>query len=234
MAQLKDEVFKIHQQVASFEAAGGQGNDFTDIDNSYNSGDYGHQLAQVLGRLDKLEHHVSSDQMEICGKTRGSHGKVVTWVEDDQIPSMGLFVDLFSVLAIMRPKHHSGKDRADEDYSSSHPDATNMENDLMAFMDHTLPSLLFGKQGNDLVGSDEGFGACPKYESWVNGKSAYNMHLNRNLKKCLKGVESILGGPGNDVARQLKNNVVFQWNCLVNFIEAFYKDLTDVTNFSTD
>jgi hypothetical protein len=232
MAGLKEDVYQLRKEVTSIQPPG---NDFMDLDDgAYDPRDYGRQLEQVIGRVDQLERHVSNDQLEICGKTYGSHGEVATWVAEEKVPSVGLFVDLFSVLAMMKPKHHSGKERADENYSSSRTDTTNMENDLMASMDHALPSLLFGKQGNDLVGSDEGFGACPKYENWVNGKSSYKAHLNRDLKKCLKGVEGIIRGPGSNVARQLKDNVLFQWNCLVDFMEDFYKDLTDVANFSAD
>jgi hypothetical protein len=64
-------------------------------------------------------------------------------------------------------------------------------------------------------------------------KASCKAHLNRDLN-CLKGVKGILRGPGSDIARLLKDNVLFQWNCLEDFMEDFYKDLTDVPNFSTD
>jgi hypothetical protein len=52
MAQLKEEVYMLCQEVTSVQA---QCNDFMDVEDAYDPRDYRHQLEQVIGHVDKLE-----------------------------------------------------------------------------------------------------------------------------------------------------------------------------------
>jgi hypothetical protein len=68
-------------------------------------------------------------------------------VLDEKAQSSGMFWDLFSALVSMRPKGLSGKERADEQYSSERIKTTIFENNLLATMSHTRPACLYAKGG---------------------------------------------------------------------------------------
>jgi hypothetical protein len=108
---------------------------------------------------------------------------------------------------------------------------------MLAAMAHTRPSLLFGKKGNDLVGSDEGFLGCPEYKIWMQGISSYKVQLTRLVTSCLKGLKGNLKTSNSSstlVALQMLSKVASQWNSLVQFIEDFYGKLTQVARFPPD
>jgi hypothetical protein len=194
------------------------------------------QLDHLLERVAEVERRVAKDSFEVGSDTFGSLPEVIHWVSQNEINSCGQFWDLFSILVIMKPKQFSGKDRADEVYSSTRIKTTNLENDLLASMAHTRPSLLFGKKGNDLVGSDEGFLGCPEYKKWMQGISSYKVQLTRLVISCLKGLKGNLKTSNSNtlVAEQMLMRVQSQWNSLVQFIEDFYGKLTQVANFPPD
>jgi hypothetical protein len=91
--------------------------------------------------------------------------KVADWLVAQQVPSGGVFWDLFSVLVSMKPKS-----RADETYSLQCTNSTTLENDLLASMTHTRPEILFAKkEGSELGKLEDGFAACPSYQMWITG-----------------------------------------------------------------
>jgi hypothetical protein len=74
----------------------------------------------------------------------------------------------------MKPKQQTGKARANETYSSQRTNSTTLENDLLAWMTHTCPEVLFAKKGGIELGKlEDGFSACPSYQMWITGGEAY-------------------------------------------------------------
>ena len=56
----------------------------------------------------------------------------------ESVPSMGIFWDAFSALVTMAPKRLTGKERANQQYSSDKINTTTAENELVA-SNSTLP-----------------------------------------------------------------------------------------------
>ena len=77
-------------------------------------------LETIIARVKELESRVSGDSCSI------NHGEfiftsvteVASWLDKEDVPTMGIFWDVFSVLVAMAPKRLTGKERADKQYSS--------------------------------------------------------------------------------------------------------------------
>ena len=68
------------------------------------------------------------------------------WITTNEIPSCGVFWDLFSALvAIDGGKKPTGKELADTNFSASRTKTTPFENDLVASMSHDLPGVFSTK-----------------------------------------------------------------------------------------
>jgi hypothetical protein len=164
----------------------------------------------------------------------GSFTEFAQMVLDEKIPSSGMFWDLFSALVSMRPKGMSGKERADEQYSSERIKTTILENNLLASMSHARPACLYAKGGiGMLVGIEEGFGACESHAHWIAGVESMKKLLGKQLKDFASGVLGNMGtsGGGNDLAKALLAEIKVQWYEFVGWVDEFYKQLTEEANF---
>jgi hypothetical protein len=85
-----------------------------DIDNS----DLNSQVHNLLEQMESVERCISNNKLHVGGDSFGSKAKVHVWAETRCTKSCGFFWDLCSVLVVMKPKQHSGQDRADEVYSA--------------------------------------------------------------------------------------------------------------------
>ena len=129
----------------------------------------------------------------------------------------------------------TGKERADEVYSSERTSTTNHVNSFCATMTHPRPLPLFGRNGK-LVGLDKGFGACTSRREWVGGggMESYKLELTNNLKDFIAGIDGTIwkSTKGHSLARDMLNAVKSQWNDFLGFIDDFYGELTVVAGFS--
>ena len=89
-----------------------------------------------------------------------SEVEVSAWMEEESVGSMGHFWDIFSILVAMSPKRLTGKERADQKFSSECIQTTTAENELAASMAHERPKCLYGDKKGELASWEEGFGAC--------------------------------------------------------------------------
>jgi hypothetical protein len=65
-----------------------------------------------------MESRVSKESIKVDGHVFSSLNDVKLWCVANEVVSCGMFWDLFSALVVMPPKEHTGKDKADETYSS--------------------------------------------------------------------------------------------------------------------
>lgn len=102
-------------------------------------------LETINTRVKELESRVSGDSCSI------NHGEififtyvteVASWLEKEDVPTMGIFWDIFSVLVAMAPKRLTGKERADQQYSSDRINPTTEEKELAASMAYERPHRL--------------------------------------------------------------------------------------------
>jgi hypothetical protein len=198
-------------------------------------GDVGLQIEQILARIDEMESRVSDESIEMDGHVFSSMNDVKLWCVANDVESCGMFWDLFSSLVVMAPKEQTGKDKADETYSSRRTETTTFENDLGASMSHLRPALLFGKKEGTgkLAELQEGFGACETYTRWVGGSEPYKSALTNSLRTYCEGVNGAYPKKigGGAMARELMLGVRSQWGELMTFIDTFYIELTVVAKF---
>jgi archaellum component FlaC len=192
--------------------------------------------SSVQGQLDDLRDKVTSidsaspdGTVVLPNNTFGSYRDLRKFVEVEEVASVGAFWDIFSVLVVMTPKHHSGQERANEQYASSRIGTTTFENDLAAAMSHEKPKTLYGS-----AKLKDGFGAIKSHAEWSDVADCVKDTLTTNLENFLEGVEgSLLGNTaGNTLAKDLLVKVAYQWNKFCTHIDKFYKELTTVSNFS--
>ncbi len=101
-------------------------------------------LDTISARVKELESRVSGDSCSI------NHGEfiftsvtdVASWLDKEDVPTMGIFWDVFSVLVAMALKRLTGKERADQQYSSDRINTTTAENELAASMAYKRPQTL--------------------------------------------------------------------------------------------
>jgi hypothetical protein len=124
-------------------------------------------MGVVREKMKEMEGCVTDSSFRLNQYTFSTFYEVKTWCEENNVTTYGTFWDLFSVLVAMKPKYQTGKDMADERYSSARIKSTTFENDLAASMSHPRPLALFRKKGGELASMNDGFGACPSYDQWV-------------------------------------------------------------------
>jgi methyl-accepting chemotaxis protein len=192
------------------------------------------QLSDILRKLSDLEGRISDDSFQLGGYTFSSEPELADWCKKEGVASCGMFWDLFSAMVVMIPKQQTGKDRADENYSSSRTATTNFENDLAASMSHERPCCLYGKNDR-LVPLEDGFGACPTRRKWISGSESYKTVVSNQLRGFVEGVKGNLNprDGGYDLARLLLTEVRSEWNDMLSFIDDFHIDLVEVARFET-
>jgi hypothetical protein len=156
----------------------------------------GGQIENILHRLGEIESRVSDESFQLNKCVFASEAEVRIWCKDQGVPSCGHFWDLFSVLVVMQPKNQTGKERADENYSSQRTSSTTFENNLGASMSHERPTSLYGKKDGtgDLALLEDGFGACLTYLKWTSGSESFKSRTTGKLKYFCDGVLGSLSG----------------------------------------
>eukprot|EP00978_Attheya_sp_CCMP212_P007603 scaffold17564_cov59-Attheya_sp.AAC.4 len=202
--ELKREVNKLEQQVKS-----GSGN-------SGSSTFFQVQLDQLLDKIMILEGRVIDESVKLDDYAFGSFSDFKTsFVEVEQVEMAGWFWDIFSVLVVMKPKQLSGKDRADEQYSSLRVQSTPFENDLAASMTYEKPKLLYGAASHK-----DGFGNIPSYADWIGkGNESIETRLNTYVRDYLEGVRRgtiSSSKKGGGLARALLMKVMSQSVDVIN------------------
>jgi hypothetical protein len=166
-----------------------------------NMGTIGEQIEDLTKRVEKTEARGSDEVFEMDQFIYGSYSDFAQMVLDDKVPTTGVFWDLFSVLVSMCPKGLTGKERADEQYSSERIKTTTFENNLLAAMSHSRPACLYAKGGvGVLVDLEEGFGACNLHSQWISGVESVKQILGKQLKDFTAGVFGnmpVVGEGGN-------------------------------------
>jgi hypothetical protein len=189
----------------------------------------------VRNKLKEMEGRVTNDSFRLNQFTFSTFYEVKSWVEENRVTTYGTFWDMFSVLVAMKPKYQTGKDMADERYSSARIKSTPFENDLSASMSHPRPLVLFGTKGGQLAPMNEGFGACPTYEQWVgSGCDSVKAMLTSQLNNYCVGVNGTLDYShlATPFITALLTEVRSQWNHMVSCIETFHNDLLYVAKFT--
>ena len=214
---------------------GGLRSDLRDLKNSLRSVGNESEIERLNNRVKEIESRVSG---ESCNVSNGeyiftSETDVGLWLEKEEVTSLGLFWDLFSVLVAMSPKSLTGKERADQQYSSDRIKTTTAENELAAAMAHERPHTLYGDKTGKLVALEEGFGECKTHDKWIMGSQSFKVLTTKQLKKFVKGILGNLTQScgGRNLARILLNEVSNQWNDTVAFIDSFFQDLTETAHF---
>jgi hypothetical protein len=85
------------------------------------------------------------------------------WVEENEVPTDGVYWNLLSVLSSMVLKHPTGKQEVNEAYSAKHMEMMIFENALSASMSHEKPELLYGLNTKKKLG----FQPIGSFEVWV-------------------------------------------------------------------
>jgi hypothetical protein len=198
--------------------------------------------SQLEERVKALETKIGGEAFVMHDRNFGSLYELELWVEETEIPSCGLFWDLFSTLVVMnQEKAQTGKARADSTYSSTRIKSTRLENNLVAAMGHDWPACFFSATTDDQVATkEEGFSTCKSFAQWIGagGRKAYKDILGERLKHFISGIKGVLDRiPGKPEwvrdARLLLDNIVSQFGALCTFIESFYQSLTSVSKFPT-
>jgi hypothetical protein len=188
------------------------------------------QIDELTEKLNSFDHTSSDGAVVLQNHTFGSYRDLRKFIEEEQVISVGGFLDLFSALVVMTPKQQSGQERANEQHASSRINTTTFENDLAAAMSHEKPKTLYGN-----AKLKDGFGSTIKsYEEWSDTADCVKDTLTKHLEDYVKGVEGNLVGSanGNRLAKDLLVKVLFQWHKFCDHIDRFYKELTTVSNFS--
>jgi hypothetical protein len=192
------------------------------------------RVDDLIKRVESTEAQGSGEVFEMDQFLFASYSDLTQMVFDEKVPTSGVFWDLFSLLVSMRPKGLSGKERADEQYSSERIKTTMFKNNLLAAMSHSRPACIYAKGGfSALVGFEEGFGACVSHSQWISGIELVKKILRKQLKDFTTGVLRNMpkGGGENSLAKALLAEVKAQWYDFVSWIDAFYKQLTEEANF---
>jgi hypothetical protein len=220
-AHLVGDVRALELQVTGGSAAGGPNSSFFQV-----------QLDDLVAKIMDMESRVMDESFVIGVYSFGSYADLKKWVDKEQVPSCGVFWDLLSVLISMNPKEQTGKDRADEEYSSTRIQSTICEIDLAASMSHVKPKNLYGTSTKEL-----GFGpTIPSHDAWIGkGMASVKKTLNTYLTDYVSGirghiVSTTLNGGG--LADALLTQVAAQWLALTDHFGKFFDHLVDISNFS--
>jgi hypothetical protein len=186
--RLLNEMESLRRKVRHMEAGGrngiGGGLDNTII----------RQLELLNARLGDLEWRGSESGFVLNEHTSSSFAELKEWVRDKEIPSCGVYWDLFSAMVCMGPKRPSGKERANNIHSSERIQSTPHEDDLAASMTHDKPACLFGKEGGELSAMSESFEACTSYAAWIGigNTISYKKLLSDRLTTFISGIRGAL------------------------------------------
>jgi hypothetical protein len=69
------------------------------------------QIDQLTEKLNSFDHTSSDGAVILPNHTFASYKDVRKFIEEEQVISVGGFLDLFSALVVMTPKQQSGKSR---------------------------------------------------------------------------------------------------------------------------
>ena len=192
-------------------------------------------LEKLNDRVREIESRVSGESWNINNGDFifTSETEVGLWLEKEKVDSLGIFWDLFSVLVAMAPKRLTGKERADQQFSSDRIHTTTAENELAASMAYERPQTLYGDKSGNLVSLEEGFGSCKTHDKWILGSQSFKTVTTKQLNKFVKGILGNLTSRsgGSSLSQVLLNDVSSQWNDVVAFIDAFFQDLTETAHF---
>jgi hypothetical protein len=196
------------------------------------------ELDRLTERMDRADSRGPDESFEMEDFSYNSYIDFRKFLLLEKVPSCGMYWDLFSCLVSMKPKGLTGKQRADEQHSSERIKTSMFENNLLAAMGHARPSCLYGTKGGEgaLVDSDKGFGACLSYDKWRAGVDSVKKVLTKELKAYTTGVSGnmLATDGGGALAKQLLISVKEQWYELVNWMDEFYKQLTEEANFKAE
>jgi hypothetical protein len=195
------------------------------------------KVDKALKRLGEIEGRATGESFAMNGQVFCSRSEVSDWLLKEQVPSVGFFWDLFSVMTSMRPKKFSGKERSDETYSAQRTKSTPLENDLSAAMTHVRPEVLYAKKGSgDLERLESGFAACASYAVWVTGSECYKDQLTGMLIKFIEGVLGTVPPTASysHLVNVLMTGIRLQWHNMCTFIDSFYVELTGVAGFNKE
>jgi hypothetical protein len=187
------------------------------------------QIDTLKMKLSDSESGTADGAVDLPNHNFATYRDLRYFVEEQSVPSIGAFWDIFSALVCMTPKGHSGLQRANEQYASDRTGTTIFENDLAAAMGHEKPKTLYGS-----ATLKEGFGAIKSHAEWSDAADSVKDLLTIQLENFIEGVKGSLLGKshGNTLARDLLQKVSFQWTKFCSHIDQFYKELTTVSNFS--
>ena len=217
------------------EAVSSLTNDLQDLKNSFISEGTETDYEKLNARVKEIESRVSGESVSI------NHGEFIftsemevgLWLDKEGNTSMGIFWDIFSALVAMAPKRLSGKERADQQYSSGRIHTTTAENELAASMAYERPQTLYGDKNGNICSWEDGFGSCKTHDKWVLGSQSFKTQTTKTLKKFLSGIAGNISHKdgGSSLAKVLLNEVSSQWNEVTAFIDSFFQDLTETAHF---
>lgn len=187
-------------------------------------------LADLSARMDDMEAYRGEVIYSTHKNKFTSHVDVMKWIELNEIQSCGNFWDLFSCLIKMGVKNQSGTEQAQETFAVSRLKATSLELDLSSSMGFNRPLMLFEKDPREVDTLK-----CLDHESWIGTGTRVSMQDNvtADMTRMLSGIRGHLKTQtGNTaLAESLLDNVDIQYFKFINFIEAFYKELTTIASF---
>jgi hypothetical protein len=188
-------------------------------------------IAELATRVSDMESHRGEVVYTNHDDKFTSHADVIRWVEKKQIGSCGAFWDLFSCLTRLDfKKTWTGPQIASDIHHTNRIGGQPLELELLAAMRTKRPQVLFL-----LTGNDADVLKCTSFEEW----GGHGLHVavqttvTNNMTKMLTGLRGSLKGMtgGKHLAESLLDQVLIQHTALMQYIERFFKELTQVANF---
>ena len=226
---------KVNHTTMLEEAVNNLKHELQDLQNSLISEGTETDFEKLNARVKEIESRVSGESVSISNGEFifTSEIEVGLWLENEGNSSMGIFWDIFSALVAMAPKRLSGKERADQQYSSGRINTTSAENELAASMAYERPQTLYGDKNGNICSWEDGFGSCKTHDNWILGSQSFKTVTTKTLKKFLSGIAGSISfkDGGSSLAKVLLNEVSSQWNEVTAFIDSFFQDLTETAHF---
>lgn len=186
-------------------------------------------MEKLNARVKEIESRVSGESVTV------NHGEFIftseievgLWLEKEGNTFIGIFWDIFSALVAMAPKRLSGKERADQQFSSDRIKTITAENELVASMAYERPQTLYGDKNGAICAWEEGFGSCKTHDRWVLESQSFKTVTTKTIKKFLSGIAGNISYKEGDIslAKILLNEVSSQRNDLTTFIDSFFQEL---------
>jgi hypothetical protein len=189
------------------------------------------EIEVLTMKIVDMESRVTDESFVHQDYSFGSIADLRNWVEANEVPTAGVYWDLFSVLSSMSPKHQTGKQKADEAYSAKRMDTTIFEIALSASMSHVKPELLYGKDTEDKLG----FLAIGTFGDWVGQDgTSVKVKLDGYLNDFLDGIRGTISADsgGAAFAHSLLNLTQIQWTTFTAYVDTFYQELVYKSHFS--